>query len=481
MDGVDVAVVGFGPTGAMAALRCAQRGLSVVAIDASTDIYPLPRAIALDAEGARLFHTAGLGEAVAQCSTPLRGAEFVDAHRNRVVGFDLPDGFVGNLGHPPSVMFEQPLLEAALRAAAIEAGVDVRLGVTAQTAELLDGGVRLTTDAGSIEARWLIGADGASSWTRKHFDISLTDQGYDQPWLVVDTTLLDADLELSPLVQQVCDPARVTTFVPGHGTRRRWEFRLHGDEDPTAMLDQVETLLTPWGSPEQLRVDRTAVYRFHALVADQFRLGPVFLAGDAAHQMPPFNGQGMCSGLRDADNLAWKLAQVASGAATDALLDTYEAERRPHSIATVEHTCDAGRLIDAIAAGVDLATEAGYGGGRPAPFVETGVVEGDHPAVGRPFNQPRFGDRLFDDFLGDEFAVVSTAPIAMPAELTALGARSVVVPAHLFPSGWLDGHSIVVRPDRIVAAVTNDLGETARRLFAAFVAVSDNADEAESG
>lgn len=465
-DAADVAIVGFGPTGAMAALRCAQRGLSVIAIDASAEIYPLPRAIGLDAEGTRLFHTAGLGDALTACSTPLRGAEFLDADHNRVVGFDLPDGFVGPLGHPPSRMFDQPRLEAALRAAAIEAGVEVRLGVSAQAIHSADDGVHIETSAGPVESRWMIGADGASSWARKQLNVTLTDEGYDQPWLVVDTTLLDPDLDLSPIVQQICDPARVTTFVPGHETRRRWEFRLLPDEDRDTMLERVEDLLAPWGSPSQLRVDRTAVYRFHALVADRFRIGPVFLAGDAAHQMPPFNGQGMCSGLRDADNLAWKLGLVAQGIANDDLLDSYEAERRPHSIATVEHTCDAGRLIDAIAGGIDISTDAGYGGGRPAPFLKAGLVDGNHPAVGRPFPQPNVEGQLLDTRLGDGFAVVASAPNPLPDPLTRVGTEAVVIPADALPPGWLDANqSIIVRPDRIVAAVTNDLASTTDRLF----------------
>jgi len=462
----DVAVVGFGPTGAMTALRCAQRGLSVAAIDARIELFPHPRAIGLDDEGSRLFHTAGLGDELAQCSTPLRGAEFVDVDRNRVVGFDLPEGFVGPLGHPPTVMFEQPELETALRQAASAAGVDVRLGVAATELHVDEGGVQLVTNADEIEARWLVGADGASSWTRKQLGVSLEDQGYDQPWLVIDSTLLDPELSLPAIVQQVCDPARITTYVIGHGTRRRWEFRLSADETPAAMLepDMVAELLAPWGTPAQLRIDRTAVYRFHALIADRFRVGPVFLAGDAAHQMPPFNGQGMCSGLRDADNLAWKFELVARGLADEALLDTYEQERRPHAVDTVDHTCDAGRLIDAIAAGADVSTESGYGGGRGRPRIRTGVVDASHSAAGHPIPQPIIDGARLDHLLGTGFAVVSESPVDLPSELAVLGASTVEVPPDALPLTDA-GRAVVVRPDRIVASVTDDILATSRGLF----------------
>lgn len=466
-DDLDVLVIGCGPVGAMTGLRCAQHGLSTVVIDASTEVYPLPRAIGLDAEGQRLFHTIGLGDVLPTFASPMGGAEFLDASGERVVGFDLPEDFRTPLGHPPMVSFEQPQLEAALRARAIEVGADLRLGVEATGMTFADGRVTVDTDAGSITARWAVCADGAKSRTRDLLDIGLEDQGFDQPWLVVDATNLDPDLRLPRIAQQHCDPARVVTMVPGHDRRRRWEFQLAPDETREQMLEpeRIADLLAPWGTTDQLRIDRAAVYRFHGRVAAAFRRGPVFLAGDAAHQMPPFQGQGMNSGLRDADNLAWKLALVATGAAGGGLLATYEAERKPHSIAIVEHSCDAGRLIDAIAAGIDVSTEAGYGGGRPFPHLEHGFIDGDHPLVGRPMPQPRIDGTPLDESMGDGFALVASTSFDVPAEAAWMHATTVTVPADALPRGALDdGHIAVVRPDRYVAAVTDDLAAAATRL-----------------
>ena len=467
MGDADVLIVGCGPVGAMAALRCRQHGLSVIVVDSSTEIYPLPRAIGLDAEGQRLFHTAGIGDELASCSTSMGGAEFLNADGERVVGYDLPDGFVTPLGHPPFVSFEQPQLEAALRSGAEAAGAELRLGVEATGLAPTPERVELLTSDGLLHARWLIGADGARSWVRSALAIRLEDQGFDQPWLVVDTWNVDPDLHLPRMAQQHCDPARVVTMVPGHDRRRRWEFQLDEDEDRDEMLrpERIAELLSPWGSPDQLRIDRAAVYRFHGLVAERFRAGPVFLAGDSAHQMPPFQGQGMNSGLRDADNLAWKLAMVHSGAAGDPLLDTYGAERKPHAEAIVEHSCDTGRLIDAIAAGVDVSTEAGYGGGRGFPHLEHGFLVDGHSAVGKPMPQPLVGDTRLDELMGDGFAPVGEHRLTVPDELAWLDPQVVTVPPTVLPPGLIDeGRVAIVRPDRYVAAVTTDLEAAGRVL-----------------
>ncbi|MEM8707449.1 MAG: bifunctional 3-(3-hydroxy-phenyl)propionate/3-hydroxycinnamic acid hydroxylase [Actinomycetota bacterium] len=465
----DLVIVGCGPVGAMAALRARQFGLSVIVVDRDTDVYPLPRAVGMDDEIQRLFDTAGLLDGLRACSTPMAGAEFLDRHGERVIGIELPPDFVGPNGHPPVVAFDQPSLERLVRSAALDAGAELRLGVEITA---IDGTTLTTADGATITGRWILAADGAKSTVRRLVGVELEDQGFDEEWVVVDTTLLDPDLPLSRLATQHCDPARVITYVPGHADRRRWEFQFLPGETKAEMEDpaRIAELLAPWGTPEQLRVDRIAVYRFHATVAEAFRIGDVFLAGDAAHQMPPFNGQGMCTGMRDVDNLVWKLAMVRVGDADDALLDTYDTERRPHAAGQVEHAVDAGRLINAIAEGGADDFEAGYGGGREFPHLETGWLVGDGRFAGRPFPQPFDADGGFDRRLGSGIALVTTADTEISADVTgrwaAVGAQRVDTEPGRFPGLVEPGTVVIVRPDRHVAAVTTDLGSTTDALAA---------------
>ena len=462
----DVLIVGCGPVGVMAALRSVQRGLSVIAIDRSTEVYPLPRAIGMDDEVQQVFQRAGLIDHLRQYSTPLLGAEFVNASGERVVGIDVPEGTLGPLGLPPIVMFDQPAVETFLRGAAVEAGVDLRLGIDATKVECIGDSVRLHTTDGSnrkiLRGRWLVAADGAKSTIRSLVGISMVDQGFDQTWLVVDTTLKDPSVALPSVARQQCDPRRICTLVPGHGTRRRWEFQLRPDEVREDVLaeERIAEFLSPWGSPDQLQVDRAAVYRFHATVAERFRDGPVFLAGDSAHQMPPFNGQGMCTGIRDAENLSWKFAEVAKGAAGDTLLDSYDAERRPHAAGQVEHAADAGRLIQAIAHDGEAALDAGYGQ-RPFPQLEYGLIDGDHPFVGRPIPEPL----VSTDSLGEGWNLIRAQSSSdVPTFWEQCNATVVDASPDAYPDMLDRDVVIVVRPDRYVAAVTKDLPAATSRL-----------------
>ena len=479
---VDVAIVGAGPTGAFAANLCGRYGLSAVALERATEIHDLPRAVALWDDVARILDSAGLFEPLRPQTCIHAGGEFVDSQGKRLIGFDLPEGLITLNGHPPVRGFHQPDLERVLRAGirrfpavALRPSCEV-VGFEQESEHvslvLQDGATPAT-----LRARWLIGCDGAASFVRRACGIGWESLGYDREWLVVDA-LVDPGVTLTGHTVQVCDPARLVTLVPGPGRLRRWEIALLPGESRREMEapGQVAALLAPWVQPDQVEIVRAVVYRFHATVADSFRNGRVFLAGDAAHQTPPFLGQGLCSGLRDADNLIWKLAQVKRYGADEALLDSYSAERQPMAAAMVRHAVNAGLAIETYAAmerggpppSAELRAYA-YGGSAQLPTLRTGWLEIDGVKASRwigeriPCGRVHCGDRDgdFDQVVGPRWALVSasdpTGGLRADERLAfeRLGAAfvSALEPTGALLALLLEHPTVIVRPDHIVYGV----------------------------
>ena len=281
-------------------------------------MYPLPRAAHVDYEIMRILQAMGCAD---ECAGEIRenlGMDFLNADRELLLRFDSPG--LGPSSWPSSMFIFQPRFDRQLRAAAVDAGAQVRLG-------------HEITSLDDLDARWVVGCDGARSFVRREIGVELDDLGFEESWLVVDL-VLDADQHKLPdRALQVCDPNRPHTLVPMPAGRFRFEFMLLPGEDPVDIQrpERVKELLTSWIDPSLVEIERGAVYVFHGLIAKQWRRDHVLLAGDAAHQMPPFLGQGMCSGFADAINLAWKLDLVLDGRASEALLDTYANRgERPH-------------------------------------------------------------------------------------------------------------------------------------------------------
>jgi 3-(3-hydroxy-phenyl)propionate hydroxylase len=454
MNKADVVILGGGPVGCLMSILLSDMGVSNVLVERDREPYQLPRAIVMDDEILRLLTDHGMGEWLAGNTTPLKRGDFVGNDNEVVIGADIP--LVGLQGVPPVVTHYQPQLDAMLRREVARRGGTAMFGHT--VTDMVDNGdsVITTLDNGDvIESRWFIGCDGASSWTRRHVGLVLEDLKFDQEWLVVDIELHETSDVILPLgVRQYCHSKRPCTFVAGHDLYRRWEFQVQETED-SAQLNTDEglwDLLSPWVTKSDADLVRSAVYRFHAVVAPQMQKGNVFLAGDSAHQTPPFAGQGLNSGMRDAVNLAWKMSFIKRGIASPKILNTYSTERVPHVRSTVGHAVDMGRLIDQLAGkvshGVDV--ESGYGGTRPAPYLEAGVVVGDDPRVGHQFwFHPEVSKAVTMN--GASFAVVTAIEIDVPKELQELGAVTVVAPQAVTGS-----YAVVVRPDRYVAAVAKD-------------------------
>ena len=432
----------------------------------------------------RIFQQVGIVDDVISTSRPAEQYDFLTADGQVLMRF-LTKGSPS--GWPAANMIHQPSVEAALRNR-IARLKDVQLRTSWTLLDYSTVGdevvARFETSNGlqSVRGRYLVGADGASSRVRTLIDASVEDLHFDEPWLVIDTIVQDPS-RLPDINLQICDPARPTTCVMMGAGRHRWEFMLAPHETPEQALSEefISTLLAPWNVDGAVTLERKAVYRFHALITDRWRNGSVFLAGDAAHQMPPFAGQGMCSGLRDAANLAWKLEAVLKGRAKDTLLDTYEIERRPHVKSIIElalmmgrTVCildakaaaerDAGMLAQRTAAGPDVA-----GDGFKFPSL-SGPAVFSSPAAGDLFIQPWSDGRRWDDVAGDGPWLLTTDAIEPVAGLTIFHLAEPALSAFsdAFRT-WLAKHgvsAVLVRPDRYVFGA-GDPDELIRAWFGA--------------
>ncbi|CUU56388.1 3-(3-hydroxy-phenyl)propionate hydroxylase [Parafrankia irregularis] len=344
MTTADVLVAGCGPVGAVLAAMLGERAVSVLVVDPAIGTYPRPRAAGLDEEVLRLLvrlrGMAGLLDEV----HPSARATFVGPDRRLLLAAGQGPA---ELGVPVGAFIHQPSLERSLRAGIADLpSVDVRLGVGVSGLRESPDAVQVDLDDGSVvRARWVVGCDGASSTVRTLIGAGYEGTTFAQPWLVVDARS-PGPLPMPADIAFVLDPRRPAVTMPMPGGHR-WEWMLLPGEDPARMTrpETVTRLLTPWIDPGTVTIERAAVYTFHARMASRWRVGRVLLAGDAAHTMPPFAGQGLASGIRDAAALAWRLTEVVTGRRDPRTLDDYERERRPQVAAITTRAIRAGRVV----------------------------------------------------------------------------------------------------------------------------------------
>lgn len=418
----DVVIVGYGPVGATLGHLLGRCGVKTLILERDIEPYPLPRAVHFDDEVMRVFQSIGLAEQVAAISRVNIGMRFVDPGGKLLLDWPRPQQ-VGRQGWHASYRFHQPDLEAILRRTMpLRTSVTTRLGCEA--IKVIDHGNHCTIQANDnrlVKAGYVIGCDGARSILRQTMATEMRDYGFHERWLVVDLLLNQPKPDLGDWSIQHCDPDRPATYVRGPENRRRWEISLKPGETTERMTNPAEIwrLLAKWIIPSEATLERAAVYTFHALIAQNWRCGRLLLAGDAAHQTPPFMGQGMCAGIRDAANLAWKLALVVQNKADTGLLDSYQSERLPNAAAYITTAVRLGGLINT--AGTRAALEAAFptpdGSARMesiAPTLGAGIGKGIH--AGRLFGQPRLqnGD-LMDTACGYRSVLVVDEKLAKAA------------------------------------------------------------------
>ncbi|WP_296000858.1 bifunctional 3-(3-hydroxy-phenyl)propionate/3-hydroxycinnamic acid hydroxylase [Rugamonas sp.] len=343
---VDVLVVGLGPVGATAANLLGRYGVRTLAIDKAPDLFLAPRAIALDNEALRILQMAGLEDgAFATC-----GIDKVQMHSPLFGAYARANTAGQTDGHPRLATFYQPELESVLRAR-LTGHTCVQTALSTELVEFTQDGQGVTATLRQADGRrsvvraaYLVGVDGAGSHVRHLAGLKFHGKTFVQDWLVVDA--LDVPNPINH-VEFVCDPRRPTPHMVAPGGRQRWEFMLRPGETREQMEhpETIRALLAPWCKTEDITIERTAVYRFHARIVERFSKDRVFLAGDAAHITPPFVGQGLVAGLRDVANLCWKLAWVVQKRAPQALLDSYDTERRPHARSIINMALLMGGLV----------------------------------------------------------------------------------------------------------------------------------------
>ncbi|MER7834733.1 bifunctional 3-(3-hydroxy-phenyl)propionate/3-hydroxycinnamic acid hydroxylase [Streptomyces sp. NPDC096040] len=493
---MQVVIIGAGPVGVTAALLLARRGVRTLVLERHRDVYPLPRAVVVDDEVRRILQHAGVHEQFDAIARPAGGLRLLDA-RHRVIA-EFARSRQGHHGFPQTSMFDQPELERLLRdALAQRPECELRGGVEVVSLTQSLGGrgpvlVAFRRDGSDDEeyvwADAVLGCDGAGSLTRDAIGAVWEDLHFEESWRVIDVRT-DRRVRTWEGAEQICCPTRPATFMRIGEDRYRWEFRLPEDEplDGPAGRERLRELVAPWvdlpsdaEGGDDFEVIRQAQYTFRARLADRWRRGGVFLLGDAAHLTPPFIGQGLCSGLRDAHNLTWKLARVLQQGADEKLLDSYELERKPHARHLIRVAVAVGW---AMTGGQDRAAalrRAVVGTACRIPAVTAAVSRDLSPALatgplvrrrprltgralaGTYCPQPwvlRDGRRVrLDDVLGDSFAVLTAVPptARMTAVAAALGASTVHLDA-LGEDGtltaWLArgrADAVLLRPDRVV-------------------------------
>jgi 3-(3-hydroxy-phenyl)propionate hydroxylase len=492
----DVVVVGMGPTGATLAHLLATSGLRVAILDREASHYHLPRAVHFDDETMRVFQTAGIGEALSKKLHVNPGMRFVD--RDGVMLLDWPrPQEVGPQGWHNSYRFHQPDLEAILRqtlakreTVTIRANCEVvSLADTGDVVEI-DGFNRLTGKPLHLRARYVVGCDGARSTVRAAIGGSMEDLGFCQRWLVVDALLKRDRPDLGDHSIQYCDPDRPMTYCRSPQNRRRWEIRAldHEIDDEITQPEKVWELLSDWITPEDAELERCAVYTFRSEIAERWRKGRIMIAGDAAHLTPPFMGQGMCAGVRDASNLGWKLALCARGLADRSLLDSYQAERSPHVREYITTAIRLGGLINSLdrKSAPSMVNKEGASGVRMRSIAPElgdsdlgGFGQSKTPHRGLVFAQPKLSDgRLMDDLIGYGPALITRVPLLKSTDFPTLSAADN--PQIVTSLDALDVNAVLVRPDRYILATAKTQQEIAELADISFPSSINALNESET-
>lgn len=490
----DVAIVGYGPTGMALAALLGQSGRKVVVLERYAGLYNLPRAAAFDDETMRTFQKLGIAEKVLPGTNIQRGYIWVNGAGETLLDIEYDNP--GRCGWPAQYMMYQPHLEDVLDTCVRSMpGVDVRQGFTVTALDEDDTGVTLTarTDDGTahkMRARYIVGCDGGNGFVRQHLGGGLDDLGFFENWLVCDFQMRRAVPGL-PSFRQVCNPAQPISIVNIGPNHHRFSFRLEVDADREALVrpETVWPRVADFFGEDDAELIRVANYTFRSCIVDVWRRGRIVLAGDAAHQMPPFLAQGMVSGIRDARNLAWKLDMILDGH-SDSLLDTYQPEREPHVRFITEKAVELGRVQTMRDAEQAKERDARLIAARKAnqkpdklvyPALTGGLIASDGSLLPQGLVSTASRTALFDDIAGTGWLIVASGAEALSdlsgsdrAAFAQIGGSEAVFGlSHMYGGApisdtngvyarWFDqtgAVAAIVRPDSYIYGLARDARE----------------------
>ncbi len=495
----DVAIIGYGPTGLSAALCLGRYGIKTIAFEREAAIYPRARAVTVSDSTMRCFQSLGLDQDLAKVMDETVALRWVTYGGHEITHLTFPPSPLGE--HPRSYAIYQPKMEEVLREAMGRCAgvVDVRFGAEVVDVEQDAEGVTVvsrdlrTGKENRVRARYALACDGGSSKVRERLGVAMLGETVEKQWVVIDARV-KRWWPNRHILTFWSDKERPVVDIALALGNHRWEFPLeaHESEKDFATAEQLWPLLNSLGvTDEMIEIHQHAFYKHHVRHAERWRVGRVFLLGDAAHLMPPWAGQGMQSGIRDAFNIAWKLREVVKGRLPDSLLDAYEAERAPTVAMMTAIAVQMGRIIKQQLTDAEMAALAPPPDAPPEeppllrpPFLEGGWVRGSvapDSAVGKTIPQPRVADSsgrlcLLDELLGDGFTLIGDG--LDPRELLSasdkaawdvLGARYArvlgandrgvdrddIIDLNGVLQQWMRGFGVRVvalRPDRFVAA-----------------------------
>ena len=465
MKKYDVVIVGLGPTGGTLANLLALNGFSILILEREKNLYSLPRAVHFDDEIMRVFQTIGITKKFLKDTIVNKGTKFVNPEGKILLDWPRPRTITEN-GWYPSYRFHQPDLEKNLRIR-LRKFKKVSIRQNSEVSKIESGKDKvdlvfkdmITNKLHNVSSKYIVGCDGARSTVRTQMGTELDNLGFTQKWVVVDLILKKKKDELPDRTIQYSNPKRPATYCRNVGKRRRWEFAIHDHENEQEILSDnyMWNFLKPWLSPKEAHLERKTIYTFQSAIARKWRKGRIFIAGDAAHLMPPFMGQGMCAGIRDVSNLAWKISLCIKNKHNEKFLDTYQTERFSNAKEYIETTMRMGEFVNAI--GSDKITD-----NISSKPDGTKKMESIKPKLGFGLGDKRDRNRgkIFPQLkmkngktLDDKF---STLPLVLlsselkkqksKSKIPIITEKEVVGLSNVLKS--YDAKAIVVRPDRFI-------------------------------